>query len=242
MRYPKRFVILCHPRTGSTLAGSLLASHPAVHWDGEHLKRLKKGKGLPGLFRRVVRRFPVSYLNLRAQSRGKPAYGCKLLPRSVRNIDQSLGLLHRSGWLIIHLWRRDLFQAAISHIVSTHTNHWMSSTIDPALAAPTLAVTPELLLNHIQRHADLQQSERRALRHVPSIELVYEDDLADAMCWQAAIGRIWDRLGLARVAVHTTVTKTWSKPYHEMIENYDELVEAVRNSPFAMYAPGSSDP
>jgi hypothetical protein len=239
--YPDKFILLCHARTGSALFGSLLASHPAIYWAGEDFKRDQRWQGLKGILHPLVWRYPVYYLDYQARRYGRPVYGCKLAPSYVQNITATIAHLHRRGWLIVHLWRRNKFQEALSVLVARRTGRYQRRVAlqeaTAPLLAPTLEIEPGQLLDRIGRLIQRTEREQRALVNVPHLEVVYDDDLADSAGWDDAAGRVFDALGLARHSVTTRIQKTWDRPYSDIVVNYAELVQAVRESRYAFLLP-----
>ncbi len=233
---PTRFIVLCHARTGSTLLGSLLAAHPQIAWAGEYFKPLKRqsSRSLRGrIIYQVAWQHPRPYLAGRAACSHRPAYGCKLAPHYVADIERTVPLLQHRGWRIIHLRRRDVFQGALSGCVASSLRHWVTPTDNTAPTASALHIEPTVFLTRLRNRVYLEELELRSVADVPHLEITYEDDLADPGRWPATTDRIFASLGLPSVPVQPAVRQTWDRPYQEIVTNYAELVEAVRSSELA---------
>lgn len=228
--YPTKAILLCHARTGSTLMGSLLASHPQIHWDGEYIKRIRKWSGIKKLFKLLIRRWPWMYFYFRASKVKKDIYSCKMFPHYVINLPAVIHQLSQQNWLIIHLCRRDVFKNALSWLVAKNTGYFRNAINEKPISR--LVLEPETLLLKIQEIIEINQLERLSLLAVPHLTFYYEDDLAAPDRWPETAGRVFDALGLDHAPVQSRVTKTWGSPYSEIIENYSELIEIIRHSKF----------
>ncbi len=232
---PTRFIVLCHARTGSMLLGSLLAAHPQIAWVGEYFKPIRRRarSGLRGqLTYTLAYQYPWIYLNWRAVRSRRQAFGCKLMPHYVADVDLTVAQLQRNGWRIIYLRRRNVFQSTLSECVASALRHWV--TTDATVpTAPTLHVEPTVFLTKLHNRLQLEELEQRRMADVPYLEITYEDDLADPGRWSATTDRIFASLGLPSVPVQPAVRQTWDRPYQEIVTNYAELVEAVRSSELA---------
>lgn len=237
---PTRFVVLCHERTGSTLLGTLLASHPQIRWAGEYFKEIKK-RARRSLRHRltvsVVYRRPTLYLGWQARRFGCPNYGCKLMPHYVADIDRSVHALHQHDWRIIWLRRRDVLTGAISRIVAAAGQHWVTASGQAPPVAQTQRIEPADLLAEMRQRVRMDEAEQRSVADLPHLHLFYEDDLADAANWPATMERVFAYLGLLPIVPQRSVNKTWDRPYQEFVANYAELIEAVRNSELRHLAP-----
>lgn len=230
MAYPTRFILLCHGRTGSSLLGSLLASHPAIAWGDEEFNTYLKWRGIKAVPRRVVSRYPLLRLNWMALCGKRHVFGCKMAPYYVRNIGQTVLQLHRRGWLIIYLRRRNTFREAVSRIVAQETRryHYADEHAIQTQTGPWLTIAPESFVDMLNSRTALALREAQILTGLPHIPVCYEDDLVDPANWAATTGRVFAALGLPPAPLHTDVRRTWDRPYAEIIVNYAELVEAAR--------------
>lgn len=185
------------------------------------------------LIHRVARRSPLLYLNWQALRGRRPAYGCKLTPNYVPDVTDVVPHLYRNGYRIIHLQRQDVFQTAISSTVAAAARHWITKVGDQLPSAPSLHVDPAAFQETLRELVHLQALKQQSVAGVPHLEIIYEDDLADAACRSATMARVFDHLGLPFVSVQSTVNKTWNRPYQEIIVNYAELEDIVADSELA---------
>ncbi len=233
MTHPTRFILLCHARTGSSLFGSLLGSHPDIGYVGECFKHYRKWRGVRAVLRPVIARYPLLRLNWMAQQASQPVFGCKLAPTYVRDIRQMIRQTHARSWLIVHLTRSSTFRTALSLAVAYTTRRYNTRHEGLSVPAPQLVIAPDAFVNAIQRVLNNQRMEQAALTDIPHMSVFYESDLADPAGWEGATGRVFAALGLAPIPLHTTIRPPWSRPYAEMISNYAELLAAARASGYA---------
>ncbi len=235
--YLTRFIVVCHARTGSTLFGSLLNSHPAIAWGGEEFNRHRKQHGAGRLIYHWGRRYPIPRLNWLAwRQRGK-IYGCKLAPEYVRDLRGMILQLDRQGWLIIHLRRKNKFQEALSRLLAHDTQRYQHFADQPRVgpSVPSVTVKPVRLVRRLRAVEETDRIEAQALADTPHLQICYEDDLLNSANWEATMGHVFAALGLAPVPLQSNVKKTWDRPYSELITNYAELVETARTAGYSRF-------
>ena len=155
------------------------------------------------------------------------------MPHYVADVARTVPTLHRQGWRIIWLQRCDVFSGARSRPVAATGKHWITRPGQASRVAPPLRIEPADLQTEIRRRLLLDERERRSLTGLPHLKLVYEEDLADAACWPATMARVCDHLSLPAAPLLPAVSRTWDRPYQEIVVNYAELVAAMRASALA---------
>lgn len=222
----RRFVIVTTGRAGSELLVSLLDSHPAVMCDSEILS--------------AKRVFPSRLIDSRsalAGLLGAEAYGFKLLRDHMwrQNLDPAsyLERLHRRGFKVILLERRDLLQQAISFVRAVSTQYhyrrsdgiaFLAGRMDPVEILATMFVIEDAVMFW-----------RSALNSIPHLSLVYEDDLVEPERQQEAVDRICGYVGVAPAPVTSELVKITPRSTGELIENFDELVAHLSTTRYARY-------
>ncbi|NLE46353.1 MAG: hypothetical protein GX620_16665 [Chloroflexi bacterium] len=198
--HPTKFIVLCHARTGSGLLGSLLSNHHSIHWANEEFKYFRQWHGPRRLLRPIIWRYPRTYLNYLAHHSERPVFGCKIAPYYMLDIGSTVVDLHRHGWLIVALRRRNSLQEAISLLVARHTGQYGRPAPQTAAAVtPTVEIALMELLAQIRSCIRLAEREQQAVAHVPHLPMVYERELQNPARWHDAAGRVFDALGLERV-------------------------------------------
>lgn len=227
----KRFVVFSMGRTGSTLLASLLNSHPQILCDGEVFTPVRWTPGLRFLAR-FWQRHPFPYLAYR-QARmmvlhQKTIYGFKLhtKPQGAQLADVG-GFLRsavRTGWKVIHLQRRSLFDQVISSMVANQTGRYFGDESRDE-APVSLSISATRFDRVLQKSYRASEFNRTVLAGLPCVALTYEDDLADPASWEATVTRICNDLEIQPAPItRSGVEKPWRRPYCEIVTNYAELL------------------
>ena len=235
-----RFVIVCLPRTGSSMLRSLLNSHRQVIAFGElfnsdtPMNWALAGYSKRGPAARLHRRDPVLFLKRAVYGcypRGIGAVGFKLIYDQARED----GRRHLWRYLqtdrdigIVHLIRRNILRSYLSLQVARKFDHWIRIRGRPHGGH-------RLRLEGGQTVAALAQmaSQIAAMRSFfdpgRTIEVFYED-----LCRQreAQLRRIQSFLGVAELDLRPALHKLPCVPLSRAIANYTELRQALRGSPW----------
>jgi LPS sulfotransferase NodH len=228
----KTFIIFGLARTGSTLLGNLLNNQPTINCDGE----LLNASHWPTWQRPVLatlQRHPKLYLNVRIGIvhlvRRSRIYGFKLKFEQVVHPDRVLPDFYRTGWRILYLRRDSAFDAVISALVARQTQRWHTRTGSQEPDIEPIVIAPERFLERCvawQKHTEQCDA---IVNNLPHLLLIYEDDLRSSQQWHSTVARVCEYVGAALpTAVTSTLVKTWGRPYHDLISNYDELLEAFQ--------------
>lgn len=217
------FVVFGQPRTGSTLLVRLLQSHPQVQCDGEILGNHRWRRGRTRYVRPLVRRFPDPYILWKASRSTAPAYGFKLLLNQVASPARVIAHLERSGWQIIHIQRRRLFDIVVSQVVAVMTGQWGEYKDGRQHDATFIMISPDRLFQQARQCIDLRQRELAALRDIPHLCVIYEDDLLDELSRNRVCSVIFEALNIEPQPVSVKRVRSWNRPYSEVITNYEEL-------------------
>jgi hypothetical protein len=129
----KKFVLLCHPRSGSSFfAGDVLSRHPEIHCYDElfnntqnTLTFLKKIGHRPfykgNTF--AMNRFLDKFYKKTAETFNKKAIGFELFPFQLTD-SLSDALLKKQKYFFIYLERKNILQAAVSYEIANKTGQW----------------------------------------------------------------------------------------------------------------------
>jgi LPS sulfotransferase NodH len=224
----QRFLIYSQPRTGSTWLVDLLNNHPEIQCDGElfssdwkHSRRVWS--------RRLLRSFPIPYLQLRAATCKDPAYGFKVLHYQTHHQRGLLGRLHQRGWQIIHLRRAQLWSQAVSDQLAIQTKRYHRTHDDP-VHPDQVRIEPAAILAKIDVLKRQSLAETRALEGIPHLRIEYEKDLVDDSGRDLTLSRIHVMLGVSIKPGSSVLLPTYDRPMDQVIANYQEIVECVRHS------------
>jgi LPS sulfotransferase NodH len=222
----RRFAVLTAGRSGSELLIRSLAQHPQIVCDSELLAQNL--------------RHPSAFIRGRAVSarlRGARAYGFKVLINQVAahrlDPNQWIPALVNSGWLLIHLRRRNLLDQAISALRAQRTKYHYLSSEAPDFAP--MRFDPIELVSAMYLLEDLDRKDLRALAGSETLEVFYEDDLYRKDDRDATLSRIFDRLDLPRARVSTDLIRVHPEDARDMVSNYDEIAKVLRTTRFSHF-------
>jgi hypothetical protein len=221
----RRYVLFAQGRTGSTLLGDLLASHPDVFFADEILRaRVRSTRGwVEGQRRRRSAKifgFHVKIYQLTDVQR-------------VTDPGRWLRRMHERGWRVLALRRRNLLRHVLSNIsiAATGTVHDRSGAEERV----ALTVDPDEVRYWIGIRAQVGRAEGLALEGVPHEPFIYEDDLLDDASWPETTRRAFTHLGVSPVPVATTLHRRNEGGLRTLVANYDELARSLSGTPYAQF-------
>ncbi len=212
----RRFVIICHQRTGSNLLVSLLDAHPDIECHGE-LFRLLGG--------RSVRQIDRLYFN--AKPKTIRAAGFKMFYDHPHDGDPA-ELLKRVDEmdrpLIIHLTRDDTIRALVSLKIAQQTGVWFVRLTDekPTSAEKKITLTKEEIEVFFKKVKEQRAHIQDHFQQADYLHITYEAFVQDpASC----VKQIFERLEVRDVPVTPRHQKINPEPLEELIVNYAQLRE-----------------
>ena len=226
-----RFVIFGLGRSGSTLLKQLLDSHPEITCEGELLNPEDNYINNPILLK-VVYKFPSQFFALRSLLSKKPVYGFTLLFYQYSPPAKLIEKLIKKNWKFIRIYRENSLDQSLSHLVAEKTKMWHRFD-NHETEIPKLTVSPEELKDRLKIVKKNKQTETKLFENFAHFKVVYEDDLKNESDWTETTRRIFEYLGVNPAPVSASIQKTYSRPYSEIIENYDELIKYVHNQNLA---------
>lgn len=225
------FIILGHPRSGSTLLHTLLNSHPRIYSRGEWLgldydQRLAKGdvqiddylqEGLRAL------RYPVKAMGFKffyeyeRQEWGRGAF--QLL----------------SEWpqlKVIHLKRQNLLQQYISLKIAKKTQKW--SAISSASKLPAkerkIVIDANDLFRYLEALENWEATYLPLFQHSPILEVTYEELVNEQ---KRVLQEVVGFLELHNWPMTSPLLRQNPEPWETLVLNSEELREAVLASKWA---------
>lgn len=225
-----KFIILSQGRTGSSLLQSLLDSHPQILCEGELLM------------------YPVSFPNLYIKSMAarqyqkEVAWGFKVKPYHLtgtqkRDLNKFICDFYAEGWKIIRLERKDIFRQTISGIIGKYRNTWVITSENSKLNKTKIKIDTDQVIEWMEGKLKQKKWENEALDGLHYLNISYEDDLDDSENHQTTCDRICNHLKLPEKTIQTKLKKTTSRDLREEIENYDEVIERLKDTEYAQFLP-----
>jgi hypothetical protein len=233
-------------RTGSTVLGDLLNQHPKILWDSEIYYRFLIGyANHQGEALEAWRQEAFHELPKRVARSGARYYGFEVQFFHMRYLNRSvpdyLDYLRTSGVThYILLERRNHLRSLISYAVSevTRRKFITQPSQKPALTKVHLDVNRITingenctLIEYLDRYADNYQTARRLLADQKLLYLNYEDDIERDPS-NAAL-KTFEFLKLPGWQLEVHYKKTTPYPVSQVIENFDEVQAALRDTPYA---------
>jgi len=239
----KRFVIVCHPRSGSNLIRSLLNSHTQII----ALSELFRGFvpinwGLPGFSQQLsvwalYRNDPVQFLDrvvFREYPSGIGAVGFKLLYDHAREDWNRCIWTHLQKdhiFRIIHLKRRNLLRSHISLKRANLTDQWVNVN-GRSSREVTLTLDPAECFEAFENMRRQELEVDRLFRKSPVIDIYYEDLDRNH---QYEILRVQRFLGVPVLSLTPSLYRITRQPLSKVILNYDEIKGAASGTPWEAF-------
>lgn len=222
-----KFILFAQGRTGSTLLGDLLRSHPTVYF-GDEILHAKVGSPT-WTAERLRWRHPRHAVGFHVKIYQLTQDQCVADPGAW------LHRMQRRGWRVIALRRDNLLRHVLSNMTAQAANRYeeRSDMVERVRVRPH--VDPAELLHWMTVRRQVGADEAAALAGVEHLPLSYEHDLQDSTSWPATMQRVFGHLGLPPAEVATTMRKQNPGALASLIANYDEVAAAVSATEFAAY-------
>jgi hypothetical protein len=233
----RRFVVITAQRSGSQWLRTLLDSHPEIHASGELFLGdreipMRMGGATVGNFAHwnggSARGGGVAvyrYLRLLSRSAGERAFGFKIMLSQMRRARGFLVSMRLLGYRAVFLVRNPA-ETHVSTLVREKSGVAHASS---PIATPTVRVEPRALLDAIaaQRAAFGRAMRQARLLGIPSLVVDYAALRRDP---QAECARIFALVGVRDLPVSSDQVKLVDRPYADVIENYGEVLAALRGA------------
>ena len=138
---------------------------------------------------------------------------------------------HERGVRFIRLNRVSYLNQSVSYVMAaqTHRLHYRKESVEEV---PRFSVDIERVLNAITYYYELDQREMSALEGLPHLSLTYEEVFEQPGGKQVAADQCFEFLGVESVPVDTAYRKPKRAKLPELIDNFDELAEALSRIPY----------
>ena len=225
--------VLSGGRDGSNLLVSYLNSISGVCVHGEILSELH-AYGIRKRFisKRAVIRHIRHWINVGSG----PFGGAKIFFRDLKLRRLTLTELCRqfptAKWLV--LYRKNILDQYLSYLVASKTKVWIKTTPENVINLPKIRLKPQEMLMVCDRvrenygHAYLHF---KTLGPKRSLWISYEELVEDPQ--GLFDGKIFDFLDLESQEVRTNLLRQNSRSYDQIISNYEEVKEFIRNTDFS---------
>jgi hypothetical protein len=230
-----RLLIFGQGRTGSTLLESLLVS--TGHFEG--------GSELLSANEHEIR-YPIQYILGESKRRSASNFVChvknyQLTADRKKPIDVAtfLHALEKTGWKIIYLRRRSIFNLVLSSELAQSSGIYHRFGRNLKFEHSQVIVDPERFVRRMKWRLNHEEMEQRSLTNIPFHEVIYEDDLENQSSHQNTVDRLLDYVSLDHAEVQTKLKKVVSQKPEEIISNFDELVNCLKEHELQSFIPAS---
>ncbi len=221
-----RFVILCLGRTGSTHLVSLLDSHPQIRCFGE-LFTHHEGT-LDEAYVTSSQSDPQDYVDHLTAPLTESAVGFKLPLSSIRAHPDALGLLEPRDLRMVRLCRLNLLALFVSRRLLASTRVPQSTRGDYGDA--TVVLDPKQCLAVFRRTEEHERYLDEIAAGKPVFRITYEE-----LVTGRRLAEIQRFLGVEPAALRSPFNRIRSRPLAETIENWSEVEDALRDSPYERF-------
>ncbi|MFC2023151.1 sulfotransferase [Chloroflexota bacterium] len=239
----ERFVILGTGRTGSNFLQSLLNSHSeiiafgellqtfdVIRWDYDHYRRDAPRRQLS-----ACQDDPIGFLETHVFARfpeGISAVGFKLFYTHAQHTRQKSVWTHlrdRQDMKIIHLKRRNVLRAYLSHKVAIESGRWRDLSGEPGGSSISIQLDYE---DCQQKFAETRKQEDEhdiLFANHDKIDVYYEELSRD---YTSEMRRVQEFLDVEYQVVVPATRKQARQPLSIAISNYDELKARFKGTPW----------
>ena len=249
-----KFVIFTLPRTGSTLLSKSLDKHPEIFCNDEifhfsfknyfspHQFRFLKVRFLPKKINYIIN-YPVTYLRLNHfldeyfinnPNENFKAKGFKLMYYQTFYLPGLITYLKKNNIKVILLLRENVLRNALSDMRARATGvyHYQDDNEIQRSGLPKLNVKTELLKQKMDGIVKQNKKLESLVRDMDYIKIRYED----FMEWNTTINRISDFLNVPKYEISAGAKKLNPVVLKDMISNYTEVDNWLRQNNYSEYA------
>jgi len=237
------FVIVAHPRTGSTYLKTKLQSHPKIviydeifHPIDEVRAKMLGSVNLPGLSRNEN---AIDFLKqniFRAYTTETQAVGFKLFYLHARNPQWSAlrDYLRNQKTRVIHLKRYNRLDRFLSEKLSDKSGIWQLESGQQRPVHQALFINPSECFHDFATVERLEREEDELFATNPKIEVLYENMIANP---KGEEQRILDFLEVDPVPLTTQLKKQVTEEKSQLIGNYVQLRMLVQEGAWSWANP-----
>lgn len=234
-----RFVLLAQQRTGSTMLGTCIKSHPQAHCFSELLNRKEPMFFSDGLrnsdpiLKAFRNRFPSAFINefiFGGYNDRLKAIGFQLFPEHVRNTRFTniwQALVADPSVSFIHLKRRNKLAAEISRQKAIQTGEWSRSG-NSRSGTGKLQLDPQTVVRGMLEREKGEAFFDASLRGARSIAVTYEDVLTQM---DNEMSKLQAFLGIEETALATPLERQAPGELWEQLDDPESLERAIAHRP-----------
>jgi hypothetical protein len=220
------FVILCLGRTGSTHLVSLLDSHPRIRCFGE-LFTHHEGT-LDEAYVTSSRSDPQEYIAHLTAPLSESAVGFKLPLSSIRAHPGALDVIEPRDLRVVRLSRKNLLALFVSRRLLASTHVPQSTRGDYGDA--TVVLDPKQCIAMFEKTEEHERYLDEIAAGKPVFRITYEE-----LVTGQRLAEIQRFLDVEPAALRSPFSRIRSRPLADTIENWPEVEDALRGSPYERF-------
>ncbi len=218
---PRRFVILCLGRTGSTHLQSMLDFHSQARCYGEIF-----GEGKPPTLAASGSTDPRAFVTEMLAAGPERAAGFKLPINSIRLQPAAAAVVRDDPEMaVIRLSRRNRLAQLVSRQLLASTG--VSQSIFGSYGDATVRLEPQACIKALERIATEERELDGLAGGHDTFELAYEE-LGEV----ARLEALQRFLGLDPQPLRSWFERLRTRPLRETVENWDEIITALSGTPY----------
>jgi LPS sulfotransferase NodH len=238
-------IILTSQRSGSTFLQHCLDGHPSIRCYGELL--IGHGVVAPKLLEghRMVRKMwrmlmarpwnPAGTMDRCFADEVAPVVAFRAMYNHVADPRARRYLLEHPEIRIIHLRRDNLLKQHVSKVLLGSRRERPTSHTTSSIAPVSVRVSPKRAINDMRRVRDRFIKFEKLLSGRRKIELVYEDMVSGQTLTREAWKKIAELLEIEPARTESVLVKMNPNRLRPMVENYDELADALTGTEWERY-------
>lgn len=213
---------------------TLLKNHSKLYSDGEIFKPQFLQDNYPNWLVSLIFKFPYAYVKYRELLCKKEGYVFKFMAYQLNQPRAFVHKLVRKGYKVVNIHRRDVIGVAISRCIAVQTNIWFVGNEETRTNQVLTIPVPDLLntLEEITTYYNLRE---KVLNGLDYLSISYEDDLCRNDNHEYVSRSIANFASIPYELLQTISLPTDDRLDSERIENFNEIMDAIKASPYAHY-------
>lgn len=182
----------------------------------------------------IIKKYPGSYVKLREYQCKESVYCFKFMVNQLAGPRSFVHKLARRGYKVVSIRRNDAIGIALSRYIAKQTNIWL---VQEGVGRTTERVTISLpnFFNSLQQVEIFYRLQDKVLKGLDYLSINYEADLCRNDYFEYYSKAVLNFTGLPYQLLTSSHLPTDERKDSERIENYNELMDAIKSSPFAHY-------
>jgi hypothetical protein len=221
-----KIVLISQQRQGSTLAHSLIKRRSNTHGDAEIFCTDFLNKNYPKWATPIIKKYPKAYVKLRELQCKQSVYVFKFMVNHLERPRSFVHHLARRGYKVVSIYRKDAIGIALSRCIAEQTNIWYIQSLDRRTSEKLTIPLPNFFnaLKEVELYYRVQEKVLNGLDYL-SINDNFEN-------YSKAISNF---TGLPYELLTSLSLPTDDRLDSERIENFNEIMDAIKASPYAHY-------